>query len=47
MAIKYKVIQKTQPGVPGGGRKKFYAAIVIDGEALVSSNIKPGFARRE
>jgi predicted histone-like DNA-binding protein len=40
MAIKYKVIQKTQPGVAGGGRKKFYAAIVIDGEATVDDLVK-------
>lgn len=28
MPIRYKVIQKTQPGVAGGGVKKFYATIV-------------------
>jgi predicted histone-like DNA-binding protein len=32
MAIKFKVIVKGQPGVPGGGVKKHYAAIVTDGE---------------
>jgi predicted histone-like DNA-binding protein len=40
MALKYKVIQKTQPGVAGGGKKKFYAIIVIDGEATVDDLIK-------
>jgi predicted histone-like DNA-binding protein len=35
MPIKYKSIQKTQPGVAGGGTKKFYATIVIDGEATI------------
>ena len=40
MALKYKVIQKTQPGVAGGGKKKFYAAIVIDGESTVDDIVK-------
>jgi predicted histone-like DNA-binding protein len=40
MAIKYKVIQRTQPGVPGGGVKKFYASIVNDGEVTVEELAK-------
>jgi predicted histone-like DNA-binding protein len=40
MAIKYKVIQKSQPGVTGGGTKKFYASIVTDGEATVDDLAK-------
>jgi predicted histone-like DNA-binding protein len=32
MAIKFKTVQKTQPGVAGGGKKKFYAAPVMNGE---------------
>lgn len=32
MAIKYKVVQKGQPGVIGGGTKQWYATIVNDGE---------------
>ena len=32
MAIKFKVIEKGQPGVAGGGTKKFYATPVMDGE---------------
>jgi predicted histone-like DNA-binding protein len=35
MAIKYKSIQKAQPGVAGGGEKRFYASIVIDGESTI------------
>jgi predicted histone-like DNA-binding protein len=32
MAIKYKLVQKGEPGVVGGGTKKWYANIVNDGE---------------
>jgi predicted histone-like DNA-binding protein len=32
MAIKYKSIQRTQPGVPGGGEKQYYAIPVLTGE---------------
>ena len=32
MAIKIKVIRKAQPGVPGGGEKKYYAAPVMGQE---------------
>jgi predicted histone-like DNA-binding protein len=32
MAIKFKVIERGQPGVAGGGTKKFYASPVMDGE---------------
>jgi predicted histone-like DNA-binding protein len=32
MAIKYKVIERGQPGVVGGGVKKYYAIPVMDGE---------------
>jgi len=32
MAIKFKVIERGQPGVPGGGEKKFYASAVMAGE---------------
>ena len=35
MPIKYKVIEKAQPGVAGGGIKKWYAAIVTDGELTI------------
>ena len=40
MAIKYKIIQKTQPGVAGGGVKKFYASVVVDGEVTVDDLVK-------
>ena len=32
MAINFKVVQRGQPGVKGGGTKKFYASPVLDGE---------------
>lgn len=40
MAIPYKVIQKGQPGVVGGGDKKYYAAIVTTGEASIDDITK-------
>ena len=35
MPIKFKVIEKGQPGVVGGGDKKFYATTVNTGEATL------------
>jgi predicted histone-like DNA-binding protein len=32
MAINFKVVQRGQPGVTGGGEKKYYASPVLDGE---------------
>ena len=32
MSIKFKVIERGQPGVVGGGEKKYYAIPVMDGE---------------
>ena len=32
MPVKIKAIAKGQPGVPGGGDKKYYASPVMDGE---------------
>ncbi|MCU4154573.1 DNA-binding protein [Carboxylicivirga sp. A043] len=32
MAVKYKVIERGQPGVAGGGEKKYYANAVSNGE---------------
>ena len=32
MSINFKVRQRGQPGVTGGGEKKFYATPVLDGE---------------
>ena len=40
MAIKYKTIQKTQPGVAGGGSRKYYATIVTDGEVTVDELVR-------
>ena len=33
MPIKFRIIEKGQPGVSGGGQKKYYASPVLDGEA--------------
>lgn len=40
MAIKYKVIEKVQPGVKGGGNKKWYANVVTNGELTVDDLAK-------
>lgn len=38
--IKFKVVQKGQPGVAGGGTKKYYANIVTDGEATIDDLVR-------
>ncbi|MDR1864936.1 MAG: HU family DNA-binding protein [Bacteroidales bacterium] len=40
MPIKFKSQEKGEPGVPGGGVKKYYATIVTDGEATIDSLVK-------
>ena len=40
MAIKFNVIEKGQPGVAGGGEKKFYASAVTDGEMTLNKLTK-------
>lgn len=40
MAVKFKTIAKTEPGVTGGGTKKFYAQIVFDGEVTIDNLVK-------
>lgn len=40
MAIKYNVIERGQPGVAGGGEKKFYASTVADGEMTLTKLTK-------
>lgn len=40
MSIDYKVVEKGQPGVVGGGEKKFYAQIVYGKEATVDELVK-------
>ena len=35
MSIKYKVVEKAEPGVVGGGVKKWYAAAINDGELAI------------
>lgn len=40
MAIKFKTQQKGQPGVKGGGTKKFYAAPVVQGEKTLEDLTK-------
>ena len=40
MPIKYKLMQKAQPGVAGGGTKKWYATAATDGELTVDDLAK-------
>ncbi len=40
MPIKFKVIKKGQPGVVGGGDKKFYASTVYKGEVTLEKLTK-------
>lgn len=36
MPIKFRVIEKAQPGVAGGGEKKFYASANVTGEKTLA-----------
>ncbi|KNB62564.1 HU family DNA-binding protein [Chryseobacterium sp. Hurlbut01] len=40
MPIKYNVIERGQPGVTGGGTKKWYAIVANDGELTVDDLTK-------
>ena len=40
MPIKYTVIERGQPGVAGGGTKKYYATVKTDGEMSVDDLVK-------
>ncbi len=40
MSIKYKLIERNQPGVAGGGVKKWYANVFNDGEVTVDDLVK-------
>ena len=40
MSIDYNVVERGQPGVVGGGEKKFYAQIVYGKEATVDELVK-------
>ena len=37
MSVKYKVIQRGEPGVIGGGNKKYYASLVSSGNQDIES----------
>ncbi|RYZ99694.1 MAG: DNA-binding protein [Sphingobacteriaceae bacterium] len=37
MAIKYKTVKRGEPGVQGGGTKKYYAAAISTGEADIDN----------
>jgi predicted histone-like DNA-binding protein len=39
MALKYSIQQKSQAGVKGGGQRKFYAAIVNDGDVTIDDMV--------
>jgi predicted histone-like DNA-binding protein len=40
MALDYKVVEKGQPGVAGGGEKKFYAQIINGKEVTIDELVK-------
>lgn len=40
MAIHFKVQEKGQPGVAGGGLKKFYASVATEGEVTIDEIVK-------
>ncbi len=40
MAIKFNVVRKPQPGVAGGGIKKWYASAKVDGELTIDELTK-------
>lgn len=40
MSIKFKVIEKGQPGISGGGEKKFYASANMNGEITLTGLTK-------
>lgn len=40
MAIKYKLIERGQPGVAGGGTKKWYANVYNNGEMTIDDLVK-------
>lgn len=40
MAIKYDVQERAEPGVKGGGNRKYYATIVNDGEVTIDDLVK-------
>ncbi len=40
MPIKYNVIERPQPGVAGGGVKKWYASVAMNGELTVDDLVK-------
>jgi predicted histone-like DNA-binding protein len=40
MAVKYKVQERVEPGVKGGGKRKYYATIVTDGEVTIDDLVK-------
>ena len=46
MAIVYNVTEREEPGVKGGGKKKFYAKIVFDGEFTVDDRRSKKSLRR-
>src|SRR5690606_25025404 len=40
MAIKYRLLEKGEPGVVGGGTKKWYASVATDGEVSIDGLVK-------
>ncbi|MEX1267645.1 MAG: hypothetical protein WEA56_01485 [Balneolaceae bacterium] len=44
MAISIKTIERGEPGVPGGGEKKFCAANVVNGEVNIDKLSENSFS---
>lgn len=40
MSVKYKIIERGQPGVKGGGQKRFYASANVSGEKTLAGLTK-------
>lgn len=40
MSIKYKLTEKAEPGILGGGTRKWYASVVYDGEVTIDELTK-------
>lgn len=40
MSLRYKIVERGQPGVVGGGEKQYYAQMVTNGEVKVDELVK-------
>jgi predicted histone-like DNA-binding protein len=40
MAIRYKIVQRAEAGIPGGGLRKYYAYLATDGETGIDELVQ-------